>query len=97
MPVNEKPHEVSEETLRVKPFLSSLEPLIAFTASVAILVHLFLRFLAGASPNIAAISLYLVLVVGGLPILFDLARQLMRGHFRSRRRGDHGCFFAPSR
>ena len=78
MPVNEKPHEVSEETLRVKPFLSSLEPVIAFTATVAILVHLCLRFLASASPNIAAIPLYLVLVVGGLPILFDLARQLRR-------------------
>ncbi len=56
----------------------SFDNVIVVVATVAILLHLVLRYLAGVSPVSAAVPLYLVLLLGGVPILFDLSSQLLR-------------------
>jgi heavy metal translocating P-type ATPase len=56
----------------------SLETVVAATATVAILLHLVVRYFVGASAAASAIPLYLTLVIGGLPILFELTRQLLK-------------------
>lgn len=68
----------AEVKVRTAQFLTSLESATAITAGVAILVYLVLRYLAGVSPSASAIPLYLTLLIGGVPILLDLARQLWR-------------------
>jgi heavy metal translocating P-type ATPase len=70
--------EAAESKARSVQLLSSLESATTIIASVAILLHLVLRFLARASPTVSEIPLYLTLIIGGVPILIDLARQLLR-------------------
>lgn len=66
--------------MRAEPgqLLSSLESATALIASVAILLHLVLRYFVGAPPTASEIPLYIILVIGGVPILIDLTRQLLR-------------------
>lgn len=59
-------------------FFSSIETLIAVIAALCILAYLVLRYFALASPAVLSIPLFAVLLFGGLPILFDLVRQLWR-------------------
>jgi heavy metal translocating P-type ATPase len=70
--------EAAESKARSVQLLSSLESATTIIASVAILLHLVLRFFARASPTVSEIPLYLTLIIGGVPILIDLARQLLR-------------------
>jgi heavy metal translocating P-type ATPase len=65
----------SEQTRR--PAFFSFQTIIAVIATVAILLYLILRYLV-MTPSKATIPLYVALVIGGIPILFDLARQLLR-------------------
>ena len=60
------------------PAFLSYETIIAVIATIAILLYLILRYLLGAEPATARIPLVGILVIGGIPILFDLARQLMK-------------------
>ena len=57
---------------------SSLETVIAFIAASSILIHFILRYSIPASATARSIPLYVVLLLGGLPILFELVRQLLR-------------------
>jgi heavy metal translocating P-type ATPase len=61
-----------------RPAFFSSETIIAAIATIAILLYLILRYLAHMSLSTATIPLYITLVIGGIPILFDLARQLLR-------------------
>lgn len=61
-----------------RPRYVSFENIITVIATIAILLHLVLRYLAGVAPASAAVPLYLILIIGGVPILFDLSRQLLR-------------------
>jgi len=56
---------------------------IAVLASVGILLHLALRYLAGAGPLIANLPLYATLVAGGAPLVVDLSRRLLAREFGS--------------
>lgn len=58
-------------------------PLIALLAIAAITVHLILRFATGASVEWQQAPLCLVLVAGGLPMLWELLRKLWRFEFSS--------------
>lgn len=52
--------------------------MIAGCAVAALLAHLLLRYLLHAAPTLAQAPLVLALVAGGLPLLADLVRKLLR-------------------
>lgn len=56
---------------------------IALLSLVAIAIHLVLRFGLNSAPDISRLPLSITLVVGGLPLLYDLARKLMAREFGS--------------
>ena len=56
---------------------------IAGLAVVAILVHLALRFGFHSTPDTHRIPLLVALIVGGLPLLYDLLRKLLKREFGS--------------
>ena len=56
---------------------------IAVLSVVAILLHLMLRFGLRTTPGIYQIPLLTTLVVGGLPLLYELLRKVMRREFGS--------------
>lgn len=61
-----------------KPAFFSYETIIALIATISILLYLILRYLVVVSPSTATIPLYVILVVGGIPILFELVLQLIK-------------------
>jgi len=71
------------ETKSRRFFAHPKETYIAILAAAAIALHLVLRYLTGASPFAAVLPLYLALVVGGVPLVFDLARKLVKRQFGS--------------
>jgi heavy metal translocating P-type ATPase len=56
---------------------------IALFAAAAILVHLVLRFALRTPPGIYQIPLLATLIFGGVPLVFELARHLLRREFGS--------------
>jgi heavy metal translocating P-type ATPase len=56
---------------------------IAAFSCAAILVHLILRFALRASPGVSQIPLLAALVFGGVPLVYELARNLLRWEFGS--------------
>jgi heavy metal translocating P-type ATPase len=56
---------------------------IAAFSCAAILVHLILRFALSASPGVSKIPLLAALVFGGVPLVYELARNLLRREFGS--------------
>jgi heavy metal translocating P-type ATPase len=56
---------------------------IALFAAGAILVHLVLRFVLRTPPGIYQIPLLATLIFGGFPLVFELARHLLRREFGS--------------
>ena len=56
---------------------------IASIALTGILLHLFLRFVLIASPQIYQLPLKLALVLAGLPLLYELALRVSHGQFGS--------------
>jgi heavy metal translocating P-type ATPase len=71
-------------TAAAKPgFAPSKETYIAGFTLVAILLHLFLKYLASAPPLYANLPLFVALVVGGLPMVWELLKKLSRREFGS--------------
>jgi len=58
-------------------------PIIAIFAAAAILAYLVLRFLIRTNIPTARAPLLAVLILGGLPLLYDLLRKLLRREFGS--------------
>jgi len=56
---------------------------IAAFSIASILLHLALRFLLHTSPGIYQVPLLCALVLGGLPLLYELTRQLLKREFGS--------------
>lgn len=56
---------------------------IAVFSATAILAHLFLRFALHTSPGISQIPLLAVFVFGGIPLVYELAKNLLRREFGS--------------
>ncbi len=56
---------------------------VAAVSGVAIVVHLFLRFVASNSRVVTEFPLYAALVLGGAPLVVILARRLWAGEFGS--------------
>lgn len=56
---------------------------IAVIALVAILTHLLLRFALHVSPGAYRIPLLAILILGGIPLVYDLIRKLFRREFGS--------------
>src|SRR6187402_3694654 len=56
---------------------------IAALSVVAILAHLALRFGFRATPTTSQIPLLLTLAIGGMPLLYDLLRKLLKREFGS--------------
>jgi heavy metal translocating P-type ATPase len=56
---------------------------IAAFSCAAILVHLILRFALRAAPGVSQIPLLAALVFGGVPLVYELARNLLRREFGS--------------
>jgi len=71
----------TEET-RSHPWLRRTTVIAALSVA-AILAHLVLRFGVGASPETARIPLLVTLAVGGVPLLHDLLRKLLKREFSS--------------
>jgi heavy metal translocating P-type ATPase len=71
------------ETKSHRFFAHPKETYIAILAAAAIAVHLVLRYGLHTSPLAAASPLYLALVMGGVPLVFDLARKLAKRQFGS--------------
>ncbi|MEP7380573.1 MAG: heavy metal translocating P-type ATPase [Gemmatimonadota bacterium] len=57
--------------------------IIAVIAVAAIAAHVVLRFAVHAAPNIQSLPLWLTLIVGGIPLVTDLAGKLFKGEFGS--------------
>lgn len=68
---------------RMGPSPRPKEIYIAILAAAGIFFHLALRCVAGAPRNTAVAPLYVVLVLGGIPLLADLCRKLARKEFGS--------------
>lgn len=67
-----------------RPFLARpKETYIAILCLIAIPLHLILLYGIGASVSASNLPLYVTLVAGGLPLVFDLARNLIRREFGS--------------
>ena len=68
-----------------RAFLSNLskEAGIAAVTVIAIISHLVLRYVTHASSRFALAPLIVALVVGGIPLIFDLARKLIKREFGS--------------
>jgi len=56
---------------------------VAAVSAIAIVAHLFLRFLGSNSRLITEVPLYIALVLGGAPLVLVLARRLWAGEFGS--------------
>src|SRR5271165_796950 len=56
---------------------------IALLATVGIAIHLFLRFIFHAAPQVSLAPLYVVLILGGLPLVIALLRRLVAREFGS--------------
>jgi hypothetical protein len=56
---------------------------IAPIAITGIAIHLLLRFAFGAAPQVFLVPLYVVLLLGGLPLLFGLIRRIVARNFGS--------------
>lgn len=72
--------------MNLSPFLNKTnrkQGLIAVMALSAIVVHLILKFGTGQEPRIADIPLWCAFVLGGVPLVFDLAKKLVRREFGS--------------
>jgi heavy metal translocating P-type ATPase len=67
-----------------KPF-SNLpkEIYIAGLTLLAILLHLILRYGAASPPRVALLPLFVALAIGGIPLVFELAKKLLKGEFGS--------------
>ena len=59
------------------------ETWIAITSLAGIVVHLLLRYLVAAPAWVFFAPLWFALLVGGVPLVFSLARKLVRGEFGS--------------
>jgi heavy metal translocating P-type ATPase len=70
--------------MAAKPF-SSLpkETYIAGFTLVAIVLHLILRYGTSLSPRMAFLPLFAVLVIGGAPLVYELAKRLIKREFGS--------------
>lgn len=64
-------------------FSPALAKLVAAASGAAIVVHLFLRFFTSHSRAFAEVPLYAALVLGGVPLVWILARRLSAGEFGS--------------
>ena len=64
-------------------FAHPKENYIAFLSASAIVAYLILHYVAGASPFVANLPLYIALVVGGAPLVVDLSVKLFRREFGS--------------
>jgi heavy metal translocating P-type ATPase len=77
--VEEKTH-----TPHRKGFLAhAKETYIAVLSIIAIGLHLALRYLVGAPRPLSFLPLYLTLILGGAPLVFELARKLVKREFGS--------------
>ena len=67
------------------PFTASLgrESLIAILAAAGIAIHVVVRFAFDVAPLATDMPLFVVLVLGGLPLVLDLARKALRRQFGS--------------
>ena len=71
---------VSESLRRAERIAASY---IAILAGSGIFLHLLLRFVWNAPPKVAAVPLYVTLILGGMPLLVTLAQRLVAGEFGS--------------
>ena len=77
------PSWVSRTYRRRVPFTASLgrESVIAILAAAGIAIHLALRFASEVAPLPRDLPLFVVLVLGGIPLVLDLARKALRRQF----------------
>jgi heavy metal translocating P-type ATPase len=75
-PVKDQPHGK-------RLFAQPKENYIAVLSTLAIVAYLVLRYLAGATPFVANLPLYITLVAGGAPLVVDLTIKLFRREFGS--------------
>src|SRR5579872_1203547 len=61
----------------------SKELRIAALTCTGILLHLILRFGYHSSSTAQNLPLIVVLIIGGIPLVFDLSRQLLKANFSS--------------
>ncbi len=75
-PQDRSPHGLSRLWQRRSAVIAAL-------SLAGILTHLAFRFLAQATPEIQRLPLLAVLVIGGLPMLYELLRKLLKREFGS--------------
>src|SRR5215472_2246104 len=70
--------------MALKPFSNlSKETYIAGLTLLAIALHLVLRFATTMSPRFALLPLFVALVIGGVPLVFELAKKAFKKEFGS--------------
>jgi heavy metal translocating P-type ATPase len=64
-------------------FLRPWETWVALLSALCIAAHLVLRFGSSASPEMVLIPLWIAILLGGLPVVFDLGKKAFAGDFGS--------------
>lgn len=80
------PQRAAHSTVRQEPpsaLWQRKTTVISASCIAAILLHLLLRFALHTAPHIYQIPLLATLVLGGLPLVYDLLRKLLRREFGS--------------
>jgi heavy metal translocating P-type ATPase len=78
-----KPNQASVPSLSLSGLWHRKTTIIAAFSIASILLHLVLRFGLHTTPGIYQIPLLATLVIGGLPLLYDLLRKLLKREFGS--------------
>jgi cation transport ATPase len=78
-----KPNQASVPSLSLSGLWHRKTTIIAAFSIASILLHLVLRFGLHTTPRIYQIPLLATLVIGGLPLLYDLLRKLLKREFGS--------------
>lgn len=77
------PQSRDKESLARSRFVDRKNSWIAVLAITAICAHLVLRFLVATTPSVFNIPLFVTLALGGMPLVYELARRLMAREFGS--------------
>lgn len=59
------------------------ETYIALFTLVAMILHLVMHYATSVPPRVALLPLFAALVIGGVPLVFELARHMIKGEFGS--------------
>ena len=70
-------------SINTKSFLDQQEIYIAILASVCIIIYLILEYILASGSFYANYPLYMALIIGGIPLVWNLLKKILEGNFSS--------------